>query len=210
MITYMEQCRIKQFARARGITHFVHFTNIENVDSILCYGLLTRSCMDEKQLSYHYNDAYRYDYLLNSISLSVMFPNYKMFYKLRDEQSNTRWAVLFLSAEEVLNYDCVFCKTNAANSEISTIPVCQRKGLSAFQEMFYERQDITREELRLPDYYTTDPQAEILVCNNISPNLIQSISVENDTDLDLINKKSININANKKYFGPRFDYEWWR
>lgn len=210
MITCMEKCRIKQFARARGITHFVHFTNIENVDSILRCGLLTRLCMDEKQLPYHNNDAYRYDDLQDSISLSIMFPNYKMFYKLRKEQSDTRWAVLFLPAEEVLNYDCVFCKTNAANNEISTIPVCQRKGLSAFQEMFYERQDITRKKLGLPDCYTTDPQAEILVCNNIPPNLIQSISVENVTDLELINNKYININVNVTFFGPRFDYEWWR
>lgn len=201
--------RIKCFATGRNIQHLTHFTNIKNIDTIMQYGLLTRKYMNDNKISYIYNDAYRYDDLEDSISVSVTFPNYKMFYKLRMDNPYERWAVLVLKALPILELDCVFCRTNAANDEMREIPVCERKRFSAFQDMFYERNDISRAGLRLPDNFTTDPQAEILVCHNIPSDWIEKICVEKDEDIILINKGAINICTDRDFFLPRVDYEKW-
>lgn len=209
MLTFMENWRINNSIKKRGITHFIHFTNLENIESILCYGLLTRSFMDKSNITYSYNDLYRYDNLDNSVSLSIMFPNYKMFYKIRRENQNARWGVILLKAIEIIKLNCVFCRTNAANSEVSRIPVSQRKGYSAFEDMFYERNDISRAEMGLPSCFSTDPQAEILVCDNIPPKCIEYICVEKEIDMEFLKSKGINACVNDVYFAPRCDYLRW-
>ena len=209
MFAFIEKLKIKNSINKRGITHFIHFTNIVNIESILCSGLLTRAFMDEKEIRYSCNDLYRYDGLKNSVSLSVMFPNYKMFFKVRIENPNARWAVILLKATEILNYDCVFCRTNAANSEVSGIPISQRKGYQAFESMFYERTDVTRKEMGLPSCFTTDPQAEILVCNNISSDNIDCICVENVDVKEYLNSRGIIACVKQDYFAPRCDYSRW-
>ena len=114
-----------------------------------------------------------------------------------------------LKATEILNYDCVFCRTNAANSEVSRIPVFERKGYAAFEDMFYERPDVTRTEMGIPSCFTTDPQAEILVCNNIFSDNIDCVCVENVDDKDYLNSKGIIACVKQDYFAPRCDYSRW-
>lgn len=199
----------KKSARQRAITDLVHFTDIENVESIMSRGLLTRNFMDDNQIPYYYNDSFRYDNLCGAISLSVTFPNYKMFYKLRCDNPEKRWGIIILKAEKILDLDCIFCRTNAANSDMSNIPVSQRRTFNAFEDMFYERNDISRENMGLPDNYTTDPQAEILVRNNISPSYVKRIYVFNTSDVEYLNGKEINACVNADYFQPRCDYSRW-
>lgn len=216
MLTFMDNLRkkiqkktIKNAAINRGIANFIHFTNIENVYSIVYNGLLTRNFMDNEKIAYCYNDEERYDNLKKSISLSITFPNYKMFYKLQCGHPEMRWSIIILRAEEVLDLDCIFCRTNAASNEMRRISVEERRTLQAFEDMFYERSDITRENMGLPSNYTTDPQAEILVCDNIPQNYIQCICVENKDDMEYLRNRGINSCVNRDYFAPRLDYEMW-
>lgn len=45
----------------------------------------------------------------------------RCFIKL-DVKKEANWAVIILDVEKVLNLECAFCYTNAANSEITSIP----------------------------------------------------------------------------------------
>ena len=48
--------QILAFAKERGIEHFIHFTNVLNLPSILSQGLLPRSTLDYNLCDYIHND----------------------------------------------------------------------------------------------------------------------------------------------------------
>ena len=89
---------IRARVEARKICHLVHFTPVENVESIRDKGLLSRSVLDINDLEYIYTDEQRLDGGLNWISLSVSFPNYKMFYAKREllKRKVGGWAVMLI------------------------------------------------------------------------------------------------------------------
>ena len=57
--------QILAFAKERGIEHFIHFTNVLNLPSILSQGLLPRSTLDYNLCDYIHNDDLRLDGLGN-------------------------------------------------------------------------------------------------------------------------------------------------
>ena len=71
---------IQQITQARKIPHLVHFTRLENLDSILNHGLLTRAECAARQIASVNTDTQRLDYQ-EAVCVSVSFPNYKMFYR---------------------------------------------------------------------------------------------------------------------------------
>lgn len=182
--------RLKQIAERRGIKYFVHFTRVENLPSILEHGLLTRHELAENNYDFLYSDEARYDGIMNSISLSVTFPNYKMLYSKKCGNAEAKWCVLILKAEEVLNLPCIFNKMNAASSESTYTPVDSRKSPKAFEEMFAETVGEC-ERRRLKCYgkfecekYATDPQAEILCLETIPVKAIYGCTFD---ELDAVN-----------------------
>lgn len=82
----------------RGITSFYHFTRLENLESILKYGVLSRSYLDYYSLPYVFNDKERYDHYLHGVSLSVSSPNKKLLYKFKQQHGGT-WVLLSISPE---------------------------------------------------------------------------------------------------------------
>ena len=206
--------KIIHSARLRGIEYFVHFTNVTNLPNILTYGLLTKDTLDYNWIDYDFNDDLRLDDISNSISLSITSPNYKMFYKLRCENPSKKWVVLILNAYEILKLDCAFCHTNAANSSISNTSIDSRKTYTSFKNMFSERPgQLLREQLDLYDNETTDPQAEILVLDNIPSSAIQfavfnNYIIKNQYE-NLFIDTNISYAADSGYFAPRRDYSFW-
>lgn len=201
--------------KERGIEVFVHFTNVTNLPSILDLGLLPREDLDYYFIDYSYNDSYRMDLVKNSVSLSVSSPNYRMFYKLRCANPNTHWAVILLSAIDVLKLDCAFCYTNAANSCITNIPINNRKTATAFESMFMDELfGNKRSEIGLELYETTDPQAEILVMEPIPVSAIEYIVFDSYAIMNqykpIIESHGINCSVDVGYYRPRRDYEYWR
>src|SRR5688572_4300451 len=103
----------------RGVLHLVHFTRAINVPSILVNGLLSRDELVARGLRHSINDLHRFDYLTGAVCLSVSFPNYKMFYRLRQENPTEDWVVLRLKPELVSQKRCAFSYSNAATREIA-------------------------------------------------------------------------------------------
>lgn len=80
---------IRSLIAERNIPCLVHFTQIENISSILQNGILPRTLLAP---GYHFNDEMRLDGFSESISLSISFPNWQMFYRCRcAERSRGPW-----------------------------------------------------------------------------------------------------------------------
>ena len=202
-------------ARKRNITTLIHFTNEKNLKSIIENGILSKDTLDNRKMAYYYNDEYRFDNLSDTISLSVTFPNYKMFYRLRKENVADDWVVILIDAEKVLSKPCAFCYDNAANSGISVIPLRQRMSVYAFNEMFSD--DIfgyKRAEMGLSENETTSPQAEILAFEHIPINAIKCIVFEEDSVrikyMSLLNRIGIKSIVYEHYYYPRHDFQFWQ
>lgn len=97
--------QIQQFCVERDITLLCHFTRIENLHSILQQGLLGRNLLETRRQQFLFNDHDRVDGHKEAICLSISFPNYQMFYSIREEKKETQeandsqWVVLLLDAK---------------------------------------------------------------------------------------------------------------
>jgi hypothetical protein len=203
---------IENEVKSREIEHLWHFTKVENLDSILKSGMMPRAMLEAQSANVAYNDEHRLDYQKTANCLSLGHPNYKMFYRLRRVNPNQGWVVLGIDPEVLWIKDCAFCDQNAATGSVASTPIAQRKGLQAFQKMFFPvagKPD--RGALGLPDDCPTNPQAEILVYGVIEPKYIvgaitQTKAIENE----LIEKyPEFEFLYHRAHFSARKDYEHW-
>jgi hypothetical protein len=172
---------IMETATALKIPGLVHFTRARNLESILKYGLCSNAKAGELGIKLHTNDPLRLDGHLDAISLSILFPNYKMFYKYRQEEPNEEWVVLIMGPGILWRKKCAFCQRNAADHRIRQRSAFDLMNADALRGMFEELEGIpSRQEQRLEDFDPTDPQAEVLVFETIEPNWIEYIAFNSD------------------------------
>jgi len=223
---------IREFAEKLGIPCLVHFTRWENLDGIVQNGLCPKILLEDLPYDVTINDEMRLDGHEDSVSLSIAFPNYKMFYRYRSNTQSRGWAVIAIHPSVLWEYECAFCKHNAADSRISRVDIDSLKTIEAFKDMYKE--DQTREtrlnrlkELNAPDllieneqrlinessrsfnkleaYDPTDPQAEVLIFDIVSPDKITAVVFESSRLLNEFKEKYPNIKAvlNRNYFSAR-------
>lgn len=205
---------MRSFLKERQIDRLYHFTRANNLKNIFRYGLLPKDELDSRGIENFINDVHRYDNCPNAICTSIEFPNYKMFYRLRCDNPDVDWAVLELNAEIIYDSKCAFNWTNAGDSKSYNIPLNRRMTQAAFEDLFADRDGYpTREELKIPDRYPTNPQAEILVFGVIPISYIKKVNfIDKDTYSryhDII-PPDINVKINNKLFYPRQDYKFWQ
>lgn len=205
---------IQRFLADRRIDTLFHFTRAENLPQIFKYGLLPRSILEENGLVFSFNDEYRYDKCKDAVCTSIEFPNYKMFYPLRLENPDVDWVVLRLSAQIICDFECAFCSTNAGNARIYMCDIEERKGMKALRKLFDERDNgPTRRQQGIPDWYPTDPQAEVLVFAEIPISYMDKVIFEN---MEVLNKYkhllpcSILGELEPTMFQGRDDWNYWR
>lgn len=196
----------------RGIRALYHFTQAENLESIFAHGLLPRGLLERQGIPAHFNDGLRLDDCRGAVCVSIGFPNYRMFYRFRQKDTAVQWAVLRLRVQVLLDCPCIYCWTNAGNAQVYNTPPARRAGGRAFLKMFAEREGgPTREEMQLPCYYPTDPQAEVLVFGRILPGYIVQVDFE---DLAAYSRYRGKIPArcavNAQLFRPRRDWPYWK
>lgn len=213
-----EREKILKVAKDQKVKWFIHFTNAKNIPSIIENGLLSVAELKGQGIKHYNNDDKRMDDIPESISLSVSWPNYQMFYSVRQKDSSNKWVVLRLKAEEVLGLNCAFCYTNAASNSVRSIPLETRKTVDSFTQMFSEREDKkTRKEMGLKSFEPTDPQAEILVCEKIPASMIESVHFDDEEVKKgyrtMLRESGIYAWSSQKefmnYFTPRHDYIFW-
>lgn len=215
----LHKIAIAKSLRTRKVQKLVHFTNIENLASILKIGLLPRKTLEEQNINFVYSDESRIEGRKDCICLSVEYPNNKMLFK----KYNTigEYVVLVLNAKPILLNDdkkyYLFINAasvpNSLKSDKLTAPIY-------FENMFQKqvgKNKLDRDE-KLPSFVPTCEQAEILLQGNVDINNIQEVHFRNEKDYnDFINsckdKELIEtflpkFKINKYYFGKREDVEW--
>lgn len=179
------QDKIKEIVFKRQIKQLVHFTRMENLDSIKKHGILPKSELKRRGLKCCENDPSRLDYRLDCISLSVSQINEYLISSFARKYGVTDWAILFINPEILYRDGSIayYCYTNAANTEISrylrdyqTALVLTKSNM--FEGMFRENisYKTSKGEERCFDRKgkcsnsTTDVQAEIMYRGLIMPN----------------------------------------
>lgn len=208
---------MEQIIENRNIEWLMHFTIIDNLESILENGLVPRntlSMLESIGVKPIINDDSRYDSCTDANCMSIEFPNYKMFYTLRCNNPSSEWVVLAFEAKIINDFKCAFCYHNAGDSEIFTIPIEDRMTKNAFEGMFADRNGYpSREQLNIPEYYPTNPQAEILVFGIIPSSYIKYAIFDSNNTLnkykDMV-PSQIKCIVNKDYFFGRCDNEFWK
>lgn len=211
-----ESTAIQKFCEDRKIKWLFHFTRAENLSAILSRGLLTRSDLERLPIRERptFNDSRRYDEQKDTVSVSISYPNYRMFYTYRQKTAEP-WVVLVLQSRILWELNCVFCSTNAANVSVSSTPWPFRMSADSLFAMFGDLPGIRRDVLRIPAYFTTDPQAEVLVKGGIERRYIESVWFETRDQLSAWygskpNTIGITIAAGEGWFNRRMDYKHWQ
>jgi hypothetical protein len=201
------------------VQHLIHFTRLENLQSILKHGLLSRENLAKLRIPHIVNDDVRLDGMPDAVCLSVSFPNYRMLYAKRMQKPRTDWVILRLRPELVERKRCAFNPTNAASSDVSSTPLPVRMSSTAAVAMFQDRPGVApRSQLGIPSNFTTDPQAEILVFDVIEPDYI--VDIVFDSHRKWISPPAVefavreasasyNCEEGPALFGCRADYRYW-
>jgi hypothetical protein len=170
---------IRKLVSELKIPFLIHFTRVENLQSIIQHGLWPVARIGEIGVKPQINDQHRIDGHLEATSLSVAFPNYRMFYKYRMENKNTDWVVLGIDPAVLWKKECAFCKHNAADSKITCQSLPALKSAESFKSMFEEIDGrSSRTDQKLKEFYPTDEQAEVLVFEVIEPKYICGVSFD--------------------------------
>lgn len=173
---------LRTFAETRAIPHLEHFTCCENLLTIQRHGLRSIADCRASGIPALNNDGQRLDNALDGISVSVAFPNYRMFYKYRQLASDADWAVLILSPEILWTKPCGFFRLNAADHRMRDRPRAEMTVPQAFRDMF-ETPDAARPAWLCP-CDPTDSQAEVMVFDRIEPGLIKAVVFKTRTCRD--------------------------
>lgn len=164
---------IKKIIQEKEIKVLLHFTQLQNLPSILKNGLQPRDDLDGNA---KWNDELRLDNHTDTISLSIQHPNDAMFFKYRQTNLKADWCILALSPKILIEEDVLFCFRNAASTEITCLSETTLSKASSFERMFEEIPNFaSREEQCLRSSDPTDVQAEVLVKGTISPEKIIGI-----------------------------------
>lgn len=160
---------------------FVHFTDEDNLDSILKNGILSLKEIEKRGIASKTNDERRLDRALDYISISITRPNKILLNDFKNKGSIKKPIYIYLDPFSVLScyglMDIIFCDKNAAaracekgNSwlDFENIFAPSKQYQTTTNSFSYNRQGKEK-------YEPTDPQAEILVQNCIPENAIAFI-----------------------------------
>jgi len=167
--------------KRKPIPALYHFTHLSNLQSILEHGILTRKQLDTSDHVFRYNDELRLDGVRDSISLSIGHVNNKMLFKYTQGLRDHEWVILKIKSELIsgpktpsfdhtqLLQNNVFCRNNAASSEMTALSIRERQSWQAFQHLFADEHG---EDSGERPY---DVQAEVLHLSTIPLHFISDI-----------------------------------
>lgn len=213
--------KIEDYLDSQNITELIHFTSMDNLSTILQYGLLSVANQEKMGLKSIRSDPG--NQLIDFISLSISFPNYLMLWnKLHHLDIN--WIMLTVSPNILVKkyHDVLYCPHNATKYLKYIFNYQEQlKGIVGLQRLFSDRittkaGEKTRTDLALSDNFPSNPQAEVLVKECISAEHITGIlAPSNDVLKDieiLIKSRNLNISSSysREYFSYRHDYAYWK
>ena len=191
---------ILRLIKQREIKWLIHFTKLSNLQQILKYGVSPRNYLESNRIRYSRNDKERLDGNLGFTSVSVSFPNWKLFYTNR-MNNNDKYVVLLIDPNMLIEKsqdDLIFHSYNAASKK----PPCGFTGMFA-NSVEGKDEMITRKD-NTERNWTTSSQAEIQVRDRISPKHIKKVVFEEASSF-LSGAYSQEFIVDKRYFSRRGD-----
>lgn len=203
--------QIQQIVHKNGIRELLHFTRIENLQSIISRGLLNRNIINHRRTTEIFNDELRLDGT-GAVCVSIGFPNYKMLYRLRTSNPDAQWVIISIHPSALWQLRCAFCATNAASNFVTSEPLINRMTTAAFESMYSDFGIVKRLDLQIPDAWPTNPQAEVLFLDGIPRDYFMGVYTENTITRDRLNSMNLGIEfrVNAPVFSPRQDYKHWK
>lgn len=208
---------IKSLCKIKAVKSTFHFTNVENLDSILKHGLMPSTDIKANCLAAKINDNLRLEGCPDANCISISYPNYKLFYTFRKkpEMNNAMWCVIELKSSILWDKKCRYCTNNAASSEQKENREADFNSFSKFINLFKNipgKQN--RILLGLPKSYPTNPQAEVLVFDVIESEYIKKIHFNNKRLFMKYNKnreyKQFEFVFDTTYLWGRKDHREWQ
>lgn len=224
-LKHKEESKIKEIITDKKIENLVHFTRIENLKSILSFGIIPVSLQKKFNVLSICNDNQRYDTKLDCTSHSITFPNYKLFYKFRQSYPWSSWVVIVLNKDILFSDTNIvyFCSTNAARVVPKYKNIDCLCNANALEDMFEEKTStseekiIHRSSLSIEKNMTTDPQAEVLISDIIDKKYIDCVVFEDESEkYNYISENKQNLlekydcRVIPKFFNRRNDYKYWQ
>ena len=174
---------LNYFTVQRKVKHLVHFTPVKNLGSILNDGIIPRALLSSER-DIVITDAYRADRHQECSCFTLSFPNYRMLYPKRKKMP---FAVVLVDIGALMssNVESVyFLPTNAACDEVwprITQYTQLRDAKNMFTECYtFKGRSVQRKTLNIPSWYTTNPQAEIMISGVIDTAYIREIHFPNE------------------------------
>ena len=198
---------IYNYLVGRGVKRLVHFTPAKNLQSILTKGIIPRANLNSE--SAMFLDSQRLENMRDCSCFSFSFPNYKMFYKYQ-KLTNQSFVVLFIDISYLLTVkyeNLYFLPSNAASGRYAG-RCNEMHGLNAVQAQFA----LTGRDKGIPDSFTTNPQAEILIRSVVPPSFIKEIHFKTRSDFMSFGSNipnRYNTSVSNTYFSYRSDYQNW-
>ncbi len=215
---------IRELIRKNKISFLTHYTRIENLKSILRFGILPASVLRGNKTfdSVLFPEINLPEPWRGLVSFNISFPDYKLFNRLQNHQAGD-WALLLINARVMADFPCYFFPDRALNI-VGSAPYGGQY-LNDFQSskdlkyLFSDQPEAKRRDLDIPPYYPTNPCSEVLSFIPIAPSYITQVYfcseykfnqwVLTNTEFALSQDKS-RWACGMQYFSPRSDYTFWK
>lgn len=215
---------LRQFIRKNKLSFLTHFTRMDNLKSILQFGILPASILQSNRT---FNFVRRNEVALPSewdslVSMNISFPDYKLFNQLQNHQPSD-WVILLIDIRVLTDFPCYFFPGRALET-ITTAPAPQivlqdYQKASDFKALFSDRKDVKRKDLDIPPFYPTDPTSEVLSFFPIAPSYITQVFFHSDYKFNMwaLSNTEFAVTQDRnrwatglQYFSPRSDYTYWK
>lgn len=180
----------KKFIDENGITRLYHYTDINNIESILKHGILSRNELTGKNIEFTENKT-KHNLNGNDISMSISHINYNELNRLTNHSRETNMIVLVTNTRPLMMLDTEFARSTTSLSRTD-----KTKDIKVLFDGKREYRGYQNKLQQLPNYYPTNPNSEALVKNMISAEDI----------MDIISLKDLNNIDKKKLNDLAFDY----
>ena len=212
---------LQYLVQERGVKCLVHFTPIDNLNSIFENGIAPRIYFDDGD-DFVVTDNTRLDNRLECSCFTLSFPNFQMLY-IKRRETGRKFAVLIVDIRALLSSSVdrvYFLPVNAAYSEVrqritSYNQLQDAKNMFA-EELTYKGTVYHRDELAIPKEYTTSPQAEVMIDGIVPASYIQTVCFRDRWSMleaaKLVKRMpgSTDVRVDPTLFSQRQDGEHWQ
>lgn len=216
---------LRTFLKKRRITYLTHFTRIENVRSILRYGILPRSVVrgNKALSSAKLSDHGLPDAWARLVPFNLSLPDYKLFTEIEGTDLS-KCVVLLIDAKVLCDYPFYFFPDHSENfihnAPFPNMVLTEGLSIKEFKALFNDLDDVKRNALDLESFYPTSPRTELLSFFPIPPSYIAQICFTSEYKFNqwFLHNTELALNLDKKnfwacglqYFSPRSDSNAWK